>query len=178
MGTEERVGAPIELHAIGDYWHADRDERTELGRLMHHAKDLRQPAAIDELTIRLTTFIKTFEPAVGAKVVPVPPSPDRPNPLLAALTDGLRAAGVAVAAEAIVRRAATVPLRGVPEGERERIVVAGGYEVCSVLPGPRVVLLDDVMLTGTTIRHVGALLLGAGAERVVGLAVARTRRPL
>ena len=42
--------------------------------------------------------------------------------------------------------------------------------------GHQVVLVDDVVLTGTTLRYITRLLEDAGATRVVAVVAARTRR--
>ena len=44
------------------------------------------------------------------------------------------------------------------------------------LAGKRVVLVDDVVTTGSTLGECAACLRSAGAEAVVGLTLARARR--
>lgn len=158
----------IEIHVMGDYWAPIRDERTDLGDLVHRAKDLGDPAAATLLADRFAAFLGTIVP-VATAVVPVPASPDRPSDLLA-IVAGDRARPM------VERRAATVRLRDLAPEDRPAVVDAGGYEVTAACGGLHLVLLDDVVLTGTTLQHVGGLLLAAGAASVVGVALARTRR--
>jgi ComF family protein len=50
-----------------------------------------------------------------------------------------------------------------------------GFRVRSVAPGERVLVVDDVVTTGATMRAAAGVLRAAGASAVVGLAAARRR---
>ena len=158
----------IEIHVMGDYWAPTRDERTDLGDLVHRAKELGDPTAAALLAERFAAFLGTVVP-VATAIVPVPASPDRPSDLLS-IVAGDRARPV------VERRAATARLRDLAPEDRPAMVDAGKYEVTAACEGQHFVVLDDVVLTGTTLQHVGHLLLAAGAASVVGVALARTRR--
>ena len=56
------------------------------------------------------------------------------------------------------------------------MVRAADYEVVEDVEGRHVVLVDDVVLSGTTLSHVADLLLAAGAASVQPIAIARSRR--
>lgn len=59
-------------------------------------------------------------------------------------------------------------------GREERIAnVAKSFEVVRNVKDRHILLLDDVVTTGATLRAAARALLGAGAARVTGLAVAR-----
>lgn len=83
--------------------------------------------------------------------------------------------------EAITRRNFSKKMRNSPLAQRPAIVGAAGFEFKSgkngkgLVAGKVVVLVDDVVLTGTTLNHVAGLLKASGASKVVGLAAARTR---
>ena len=158
----------IEIHTMGDYWASDHDERSALGELVHRAKDLADQAAVAVLADRFAQFLDTIA-SVDAVVVPMPASPNRSSGMLGAIA-GARARPI------LERRNATVRLRDLEPADRPAVAKAGGYEIAGSCRGVDVVLFDDVVLTGTTLRHVGDLLLAAGAASVVGVAVARTRR--
>jgi predicted amidophosphoribosyltransferase len=158
----------IKIHVMGDYWAPECDERTELGELIHRAKDLCDRRAANVLADRFARFVVTVAPD-DAAIVPIPASPDRPSQLLEMLA-GERAQPV------VHRRNVTVRIRDLEPAERSAVVQQGGYEVAGGCEEMDVVLLDDVVLTGTTLCHVGELLLAAGAASVVGVAIARTRR--
>ena len=76
----------------------------------------------------------------------------------------------------VERRNVTARLRDVEPADRAAVAQAGGYVITAECAGMNVVVLDDVVLTGTTVRHVGELLAAAGAASVVGVVLARTRR--
>jgi len=158
----------IEIHAMGDYWEPGLDERTELGEVVHRAKDLGDPVAARELAERFAHFVDTVAP-IDATIVPIPASPDRPTVLLE-MVAGDRMQRV------VERRNVTARLRDVEPADRAAVAQAGGYVITAECAGMNVVVLDDVVLTGTTVRHVGELLDAAGAASVVGVALARTRR--
>lgn len=71
----------IKIHVMGDYWAPECDERTELGELIHRAKDLCDRRAANVLADRFARFIVTVAPD-DAAIVPIPASPDRPSQLL------------------------------------------------------------------------------------------------
>ena len=59
---------------------------------------------------------------------------------------------------------------------RSATVLAADYEVVEDVGGRHVVLVDDVVLSGTTLDHVADLLLAAGVASVRPVAIARSRR--
>ena len=64
------------------------------------------------------------------------------------------------------------------DGAERRANVEGAYRALPELDltGKRVVLVDDVFTTGSTMGQCAACLRGAGAERVVGLTFAQAGR--
>ena len=99
-GLAALVGA--RLLVLGDYWHPDRDERTEIGLLIHRAKDLAEEVAAQELAERFASLAPELGETAdgsGCLVVPVPSKPvparegDRPH-LATHLAASLAAAGV------------------------------------------------------------------------------------
>jgi ComF family protein len=86
---------------------------------------------------------------------------------------------------ALRRRRATRPQVGLPRTERllnprgafaprRRSVFGAGPAADRSLAGRRVLLVDDVVTSGGTMGAAAEALLAAGAERVAGVAVART----
>ncbi|NDH85331.1 MAG: hypothetical protein EBY65_10800 [Acidimicrobiia bacterium] len=67
-------------------------------------------------------------------------------------------------------------MRDLDSSERPAVVRAADYEVVEEVEGRHVVLVDDVVLSGTTLSHVADLLLAAGAASVRPVAIARSRR--
>jgi predicted amidophosphoribosyltransferase len=164
------------LHVVGPLWEPDGERPTPLGRLVRAAKDEGEAEAAAELGRRVAQVASGIELPAGTLVVAVPPGPDRsphPAPALAAAV----AAGTGLTrSEAVIRRHPTAPLRSLAPVERAGAVAEAGYEVVAPVNGRTVLLVDDVVLTGTTLVHLAGLLTAAGARRVEALVACRTRR--
>ncbi len=168
---------PTSIHTLGDHWEPDRGQKTELGELITRAKELNDAAAAAELANRMASWACNIELPAAPIVTAVAPNPSRPDRLAQILAAGVaEATGATLALSAVTRRYRTARLRDTAPPDRPQVADSAGYEVSSAVSGLAVVLVDDVILTGTTIRHVASLLLGAGASSVVGLTASRTRR--
>ena len=182
-GLGVNVGAV--LLVLGDYWRLDRDERTEVGLLIHRAKDLAEDAAARELAERFASLAADLgETLDGSRrlVVPVPSKPvlsgegDRPD-LAAQLAASLAAAGAGECRSSLVVKANATPrLRHVDPERRADVVASAGYRACGSVAGRHLVVVDDVVLTGVTLSAVAACLRNAGAASVTAAVAARTRR--
>ena len=183
MRSLARLG--VELVLLADYWRPDSDERTDVGRLVHRAKDHDDPGAATELADRFAGLAEALaETPDGSDrlVVPVPPTlpaTDATSGLLLAdvLARSLAGAGVGeYRCDLVVRTAATPRLRHVDPQQRPEIAAAAGYRASGEVAGRHVVVVDDVILTGATVGAVAACLRDAGAASVTAAVAARTRR--
>ena len=167
-----------DMDVLGTIWHTDRHERTSLGSLVEAAKDLNDSTArariVDEVHAWVADGGLDVDP--DAIVVGIPSSPDRPNPLVSAVARAVAIATGSVSVNAVVRHRVTGRLRDLDPTERPVMVRAADYEVVEDVGGRHVVLVDDVVLSGTTLYHVADLLLAAGAASVRPVAIARSRR--
>jgi predicted amidophosphoribosyltransferase len=92
--------------------------------------------------------------------------------------DQLTAPAWEVDRHAVVKRWETPPMRGRSRVERQRLAIGPLRESLHVphperLAGVRVLVLDDVLTEGSTLREVARALRLAGAEEVAGLVLAR-----
>lgn len=134
------------------------------------------------------TMSRYMRPLVGdlpadAVLVPVPLHRSRLwtrgfNQSLIVARDLSRRTGLPVAADALRRVRRTPALKGMGMRQRRRIV-AGAFRAnpSAELRGRTVVLIDDVLTTGSTANACARVLKRAGAERVDLISWARVVRP-
>jgi predicted amidophosphoribosyltransferase len=165
-----------DLHVMGSYWCDGVDEPSSLGSLVASAKDFGSGQALAELQELLAEFSANLDLPRDTVVVAVPPGPRRGAHPVPALATCVAAAIDAQEGVVLGRRYETARLRDAPPEQRRDLVEAAGYEVISDVRGRRVVLVDDVILTGTTLQYLSGLLVEAGAARVDAVVACRTRR--
>ncbi len=171
------LAAKVLIHTLGDHWQPEGSVRTPLGDVVTRAKEHRDADAVAELGAMVGRWATTIGLPSDAVVTSVAPSPVRDDQLVHALAHSVASGlGLTLRLELVTRRFVTPRLRDTEPTERSAVARAAGYEIGSDVKGRAVILVDDVVLTGTTIRHIAELLLSAGAARVVGLAVTQTRR--
>ncbi len=83
-----------------------------------------------------------------------------------------KATGIPVKTGVLYKTRRTLPQVGLSRAERAANL-KGAFAVRGRLDGKKVILLDDVMTTGATLRECSKALLRAGADEVVGLTLAR-----
>ena len=173
----------VAVCTLGDYWRPDRDERTEVGELVHRAKDQGDPGAATELAerfARLAGGLPAKDAGSPCLVTPVPSRPaadgdDSPH-LAELLAASLAAAGAGEYRRGLVVRSNPTPrLRYVDVERRAEVAASAGYSAREPVAGRHVVVVDDVVLTSTTLNAVATCLLDAGAASVTAAVAARTR---
>jgi ComF family protein len=88
-----------------------------------------------------------------------------------------RRTGIPVAVDALRRTRANPPLKGMGMRQRRR-TVAGAFRSTMELRGQTVILVDDVLTTGSTANACARVLKRAGAGRVDLVSWARVIRPM
>ena len=173
------------IHVMGSYWCDDDPLRTPLGELIAAAKDHHSAAAVTELREQLSDFVRNLNEPSGASitatppdtlVVPVPNGNGSNRCLVPALASAVADALGARVCEALTRRETKTRMRDTPPQQRLAVVQAAGYGIQSQVDGHGVVLVDDVVLTGTTLCYLAWLLHDAGAAKVIAIVAAQTRR--
>ncbi|MEM9466590.1 MAG: hypothetical protein AAGA90_14550 [Actinomycetota bacterium] len=163
------------VDVMASMWLPDRPERTRIGRLVEAAKDRGDDAAVALLAQEAADWAAA--PDGDTVVVPVPPSPDRPNRLVPAVADALAARWQVPRADLVERHGVTPRLRDLDPADRRGVAIAGDYRLATELdPSVAVVLVDDVILTGVTLEHVAGVVRAGGGRPVRAAVLARSRR--
>ena len=81
-----------------------------------------------------------------------------------------------VAVETLVKHTDVPAQSGLGSAEKRRANVSGSYAASDpeLIAGKRILLIDDIVTTGSTLSECARTLLGAGAEKVVCATLART----
>jgi ComF family protein len=152
----------------------------ELSRLVQALKfEGRQDMACLLSPLLASTFLEYWSPADMDFVVPIPLHPrrrrERGYNQAALLASALaRILGLTFLDDALVRKKATLPQVGLSDSDRMQNV-RGAFHCArpEKTKGKRILLVDDVMTTGSTVASAAAVLLEAGALRVSVLVLAR-----
>jgi predicted amidophosphoribosyltransferase len=157
------------------YWN-DEGVRSAVGELVAASKDHGDSQAAVDLARLMGEWALTLPLPDDPIVTAVPPNPARPDHLAATLAAAVATAlEVPLVLDLIERRFATERLRDTPMAERPAMADAAGYGVDPIAVGRNIVLLDDVVLTGTTLGHLSQLLRAEGAASITPLVAAQTR---
>jgi competence protein ComFC len=148
--------------------------RTPLGELVYQLKYRHGP--LDDVVETAAAFVKERWSGCIDCVVPPPPSLHRtkqPALLIAgAVAKAIRATHLP---NATVKASATQQMKNVPASERAPLLSAAIQLGPDLVRGKRVLLVDDLWETGSTLRRVADLLKGAGATEIRALAITRTK---
>ena len=188
---------PAGVLTLGDYWGPppiipDDQSRTELGELVYRAKDLDNPDAAQKLAARFITLAEHLPLDLGGEVetgseveamdkividkivvVEVPSRASLSETLASALASAIAVPHLPGLVECETQ---TQRFRDVPPQERKSVAHKANFRVNADIKGKNIVLVDDVVLTGTTFTAVTKCLFDAGAATVTPVAAARTRR--
>lgn len=60
-------------------------------------------------------------------------------------------------------------------GSKRRLALKGAFKTTQKIEGQRIILVDDVMTTGTTLNECAKTLIAGGASKVYGIVIARAK---
>ena len=109
-------------------------------------------------------------------MVPPPPSLHRTKQPAVLIAEGIAAHfGVSALPAVAIKAAATQQMKNVPLHERAPLLSAAIQAGSDAVQGRRVLLVDDLWETGSTLRRVAEVLGEMGATEVRALAMSRTK---
>ena len=151
-------------------------KRTELGELVYRLKYGGKKENISEIAEAVLEFVRGGWGDSFDAVVPAPPSVTRSaQPLIEiarAVAEGLR---LPLKADAVAKVKTTTQMKNVPISGRPDLLRDAIQKGASAVADQRVLLLDDVIESGATLRRVAEVLLESGAKSVHALVVTRTK---
>lgn len=148
--------------------------RSPLGELVYQLKYRNgEPTDIVETAV---AFVAERWSGVIECVVPPPPSLHRTSQPAVLIAEGIAASlGLPSLSAAAVKATATQQMKNVPLHERAPLLSAAIQAGTDSVQGLRVLLVDDLWETGSTLRRVGEVLSQMGATEIRALAMTRTK---
>jgi competence protein ComFC len=148
--------------------------RSALGELVYQVKYRNGP--LNDIVDTAVAFVNERWDGVIDCVVPPPPSLHRTKQPTVLIASGIAAAlGVQALAAAVIKATATAQMKNVPLHERAPLLSAAIQAGTDAVQGRRVLLVDDLWETGSTLRRVSEVLGQMGATEVRALVMTRTK---
>jgi len=166
-------------YALGPYtvfFGEGQSRRSSLGSEIYSAKYEQDPIRAHLIENRLINFVESFAPlrAVGALTAPPKLDPRAVNLPLNWALEVACAVGSELVHNSKVH--ATEPQKNLGTSEDEQTVagrVAGSIESEDLSGATEILVIDDVVRSGGTLRELGRALRARGAEKIIGLCVAK-----
>ena len=174
-------GYVLDFHSIsstptGDPYHPFETKRTELGELLYRLKYRGDRTAFGKIVETAGEFVKSWNPPIEC-IVPAPPSLYRKSQPVVEIARALGAyLNLSVPERAVVKVKRTDQMKNIPIWERpsalEDAIQSGKTDVA----GKSILLIDDLIDSGSTLRRAASVLLENGeAASVYALVLTRTR---
>lgn len=148
--------------------------RSPLGELAYQLKY--RNGKPDDIIETAVAFVKERWRGLIDCVVPPPPSLHRTNQPAVIIAEGIAAIlGVSSLPSAAIKATATPQMKNVALHERGPLLSAAIQAGTGAVQGQRILLIDDLWETGSTLRRVAEVLGQIGATEVRALAMTRTK---
>jgi competence protein ComFC len=148
--------------------------RSPLGELVYQLKY--RSGKPDDIVETAVAFVTERWGGVVDCVVPPPPSLHRTKQPAVVIAEGIAAHfGVSALPAATIKATATQQMKNVPLHERGPLLSAAIEAGSDSVESQRVLLVDDLWETGSTLRRVAEVLGQMGASEIRALAMTRTK---
>jgi competence protein ComFC len=148
--------------------------RSPLGELVYQLKY--RNGRPDDIIETAVAFVKERWSGLTDCVVPPPPSLHRTKQPAVLIAEGIAASlGVPSLPSAAIKATATQQMKNVPLHERAPLLSAAIQAGPDSVQGRRVLLVDDLWETGSTLRRVAEVLGQMGASAIRTVAMTRTK---
>jgi competence protein ComFC len=174
-------GYVLDYHTISSTWTGDPyhydTKRTELGDRVYGLKYGGANNLIMDVVDTAEMFVKGWKPGVEC-VVSAPPSRNRNSQPVVEIAKELAARlGLPVCEGALVKAEMTPQMKNIGEwSEREKLLRTAIQAGKTNVAGKSILLVDDLIQSGSTLRRAAEVLLkDGGARAVYALVLTRTR---
>jgi predicted amidophosphoribosyltransferase len=176
-------GYVLDYHTIsstptGDPYYRFDTKRTELGELLFRLKyRAAGSAAVTDIADTAEQFIRGWKPPVEC-IVPAPPSLTRKTqPAVEVARELAARLQVPLFENAVVKVKATPQMKNIDDwAERQRVLAETVQSGKDDLKGKSILLFDDLIESGATLRRAAEVLLEEGGARAVyALVLTRTK---
>jgi len=175
-------GYVLDFHSIrsaptGDPYHPFDTTRTTLGELVYRFKYRGERIRSGDIVDTLYEFIRSWSPPIDC-VVPAPASLDRMwQPVLEIARQLAARLAIPVCEDAVIKSKRTAQMKDISDwSERQRLLSDAIQLGQAEVNGKRVLLIDDVLESGSTLRRAADVLLKeGGATAVYAVVLTRTR---
>jgi predicted amidophosphoribosyltransferase len=148
--------------------------RSPLGELVYQLKYRNAPP--NDIIETAMSFVTDRWSGLIDCVVPPPPSLHRTKQPAVLIAEGIATSlRVPCLASAAIKATATQQMKNVPLQERAPLLLAAIQSGTDSVRSRRVLLVDDLWETGSTLRRVGDVLVQMGAAQIRALAMTRAR---
>ena len=175
------AGYVLDYHSVsavptGDPYHPFEMKYTELGDRLYRFKYRNDAGALPDILDTAENFVR----GLGLKIdclVPAPPSKPRGSqPVVQLARELAKRLSLSTLEAAVVKTKETPSMKNIPDWlERQKILgetVQAGVDKAN---GKAVMLIDDLVESGSTLRRAAEVLLKEGATAVYAVALTRTR---
>lgn len=170
---DRHVISSVPIGYLGEHMQFDTT-RSALGELVYQLKYRNGP--LNDIVDTTVAFVNERWNGVIDCVVSPPPSLHRTKQPAVLIAAGIAAAlGVPAAPAAAVKATATPQMKNVALHERGPLLSAAIQAGTDAVQGQRILLIDDLWETGSTLRRVAEVLGQMGATEVRALAMTRTK---
>jgi predicted amidophosphoribosyltransferase len=170
---DRHVISSVPVGYLGEHMQFDTT-RSALGELVYQLKY--RSGTLNDIVDTAVNFVNERWNGVIDCVVSPPPSLHRTKQPAVLIAAGIAAAlGVPAAPSAAVKATATPQMKNVLLHERAPLLSAAIQAGTDAVHGRRVLLVDDLWETGSTLRRVAEVLGQMGATEVRALAMTRTK---
>lgn len=162
--------------------HMEAEGRSEVGELVYRAKTyvgkLGDRVAAQELSARISEQFGRHPRIRSADVIiGIPANPPKePHNLPEVLAEDMaKTFGASPGHGILIKRRPTQEIKNLTDADK-LAALEGAYEVTADLQGANVVIVDDLVFSGSTLNYVGQLLRERGAGSTIGVVATKTRR--